>query len=142
MPNLPCTIRFGANGDYRSYTLDGWSGDPNDTTHTWTTDHVAKLRLALEYAKNDRFLEIDVIPVKAPGIIQELFLFLNGGFASYWSVKNAGILSARLESSLFVNGENLFAFVAPKAVCPKELGFGSDQRILGFAFCSLNLRNI
>jgi hypothetical protein len=139
MPSLPCTINFGFDRDYKLWAAGGWSDDPNDRTHTWANGHVAKLRLVLEYAKGDRLLQIDVVPYEAMGITQEMFVFLNGGFVSMWSVKSSRILSARIEAALFTAGENVFAFAAPKAICPKEAGLGSDQRTLSFAFRSLSL---
>jgi hypothetical protein len=138
MPNLPFTMRFGAYGDYRLWAGEGWHDDPNDKEHAWA-GHVAKLRVMLEYAKADLLLQIDVMPVQAKGIVQELYIFLNGKFVAFWPVSSASELSARLEAGFLTPGENQFTFVAPKAICPNDLGMGTDQRILGLAFRSFSL---
>ncbi len=142
MPSLPLTIRFGTDGDFKMWPCEGWSHDFNDREHTWIDGHVAKLHLMLEFAKNDRMLELDLIPFRPQGMAQDLMIYLNGGFVTYWSVKEADKKSVRVEASLFNVGENIFAFVAPKAVCPRDLGIGDDDRILGLAFRSLHLTDI
>jgi hypothetical protein len=138
MPNLPLTVRFGAIGDYKLWAGEGWHHDANDKEHVWA-GNVAKLRLILKYPKSDLLLRVDLIPVQAAGVDQELFVFLNGAFVAFWPVGNASERSARIEANFFISGENLFTFVAPKAICPKERGISGDQRILGVAFRSLSL---
>jgi len=138
MPNLPFTMRFGTNGDYKLWATEGWYHDANEKEHVWA-GHVAKLRLMLEYGKDDLLLRIDVVPVQAQGISQELFAFVNGRFAAFWSIKDPSERSALVEANFFVSGENLITFVSPKAVCPSELGIGKDQRTLGLAFRKFSL---
>jgi hypothetical protein len=137
---LPLKLRFGSDGDYLPWAFGGWSGDPDDRTHTWTEEYVAKLKLPLETAGNDRLLIIDVIPHGSHD--QELFLFVNGSFATFWMVKFAVELAAPLESALFNGGDNVFAFVMPRAVRPSDAMTGSDARLLGCAFRSLTLMDL
>lgn len=137
MMTLPLKLRFGSDGDYLPWAFGGWSSDPNDRTHTWTEEYVAKLKLPLESSDNDRLLIVDVIPHDSHD--QELFLFVNGCFASFWMVKHAGELAASLEGALFKNGDNVFAFVMPRAVRPSDALVGGDARLLGCAFQSLTL---
>jgi hypothetical protein len=141
MPRLPITMRFGAIGDYKLWAGEGWHHDANEKGHVWAGP-TAKLRLMLEYPKNDILLQVDVIPVQAAGVDQELFVFLNGTFVAFWNVASATEKSARIESNFFASGENLLTFVAPKAMCPRERGISNDQRILGVAFRSLSLSNV
>ena len=138
MPNLPFTINFGSRGDYKLWAGEGWHHDDNDEGHTWA-GQVAKLKLSLGFTKTDLLLSVEVIPVKAKGVRQELFVFVNGRFGAFWPVDRPMERSARLEPSLFKSGENLISFVVPKAFSPKDERISEDHRILGLAFCSLSL---
>ena len=139
MLSLPCKIIFGSEGDYLPWAFGGWSGDPADRTHTWTEGYVAKLKLPLDTAKSDRLLTLDVIPHVQ--VAQDLFVFVNGYFAAFWCVKQADEITAQIEHNIFVKGENVFAFVTPKAVRPADVNPGADERLLGCAFRSLTLLN-
>ena len=138
MPNLPFTINFGSRGDYKLWAGEGWHHDENDEGHTWA-GQVAKLKLSLGFTKIDLLLSIDVIPVIAKGVKQELFVFVNGRFGAFWPVERPIEYSARLEPSLFKSGENLISFVVPKAFSPKDEKISEDHRILGLAFRTLTL---
>jgi hypothetical protein len=140
MLSLPLRLRFGSDGDYLPWAFGGWSGDPDDRTHTWTEGYVAKLKLPLDSTSNDRLLIVDVIPHQSRG--QDLFLFVNGSFATFWSVRHAVEVTAPLESNLFKAGDNIFAFVTPKAVRPSDESAGDDERLLGCAFRSLALMDM
>ena len=135
---VPFSIRFGRFGEYKRWATDGWHHDEGREESVWA-DRVAKVRINLEYPRSDVIFGIDVIPVDAPRLVQELFVFLNGAFVAFWAIRKSGENSAQIETSFFTSGENLFTFVAPKAVCPAEHGIGHDQRTLGLAFRSLSL---
>jgi len=138
MPSLPVNIKFGSLGDYKLWAGDGWHHEPNDKDYTWA-DHMAKLRIMLEYTKEDLILKVDAIPITAKNIDQELFVFLNGSFVAHWPYRQASQQSARIEASLLKGRESLFTFVSPKALCPKTEGLGADERTLGLAFRSISL---
>lgn len=138
MAKLPLKVQFGSGGDYKLWAGDGWHHDANDTQHTWA-GHTAKLRLMVDNAGKDLRLDVDVIPLAAKGIEQELYVFLNGAFVAFWPVREGGVRSGTIESSFFNSPDCLFTFVAPKAICPKEAGFGNDGRVLGMAFRSIAL---
>ena len=137
MLSLPLRIQFGSDGDYVPWAFGGWSGDLNDRTHTWTEGYVAKLRLPLQSASNDRLLIVDVVP--PDGYEQDLFLFVNGSFGGFWSIKRPVEVTMALESQLFKSGDNVFAFVTPRAVRPADFVPDGDARLLGCAFRSLAL---
>lgn len=138
MPSLPFAIQFGSAGDYKLWAGDGWHHDANDAKHTWAA-HVAKLRLILEYTKDDLSLEIDVIPLRARSVEQELFVFLNGAFVAYWPVTEPSIKHARIEAGFLRAQECLFTFLSPRALCPRDAGISQDERVMGLAFRSLSL---
>jgi hypothetical protein len=137
MLSLPFKMQFGSEGDFLPWAFGGWSGDLDDRGHTWTEGHVAKLKLPLASSSNDRLLVIDVIPHQSRE--QELFLFVNGLFAGFWSIKHAVEVSIPLERDLFRPGDNVFTFLMPKAVRPSDVKLGDDARLLGCAFRSLAL---
>jgi hypothetical protein len=132
-------IRFGETGDHRLWPGEGWDDSPGESEYTWANAHVAKIRMMLEYTSNDRMLEIDIIPLKNRDLPQDLFVYLNGAFVAFWSTAVAGVQRVRIEAAFFNAGANTFAFVAPKALCPKEVGLGDDQRLLSFAYRWLKL---
>jgi hypothetical protein len=140
MLSLPLQVQFGSDGDYLPWALGGWSGDQDDRTHTWTEEYVAKLRLPLEAANNDRLLIADVIPHDSDD--QDLFLYVNGLFGAFWRVKSAVEVTASLENALFKPGDNVFAFVMPRATRPSDTRPGGDARLLGCAFRSLALMDL
>jgi hypothetical protein len=137
MLSLPLKVLFGSDGDYLAWALGGWSADPNDRTHTWIEGHVAKLRLPLDAATNNRILIVEVIPHEKRE--QDLFVFLNGSFAAFWNIKYPTEVTSSIDDDLFKAGNNVFAFVAPRAVRPADLREAGDARTLGCAFKSLAL---
>ena len=138
MPSIPLTIQFGSSGDYKLWAGDGWHHDPDDKQHTWA-DHVAKMRLMLEYTRDDVQLELDVIPVGARGVEQQLYVFINGAFVAFWTVSEASTKIARIEARFLEAGDCLFSFVTPNAIRPKEVGISQDERVIGLAFRSMSL---
>jgi hypothetical protein len=130
-------VLFGSDGDYLPWGLGGWSADPDDRTHTWIEGYVAKLRLPLDAANNNRLLIVEVIPHEMRE--QDLFVFLNGSFAAFWNIKFPTEATSSIDGDLFKAGNNVFAFVAPRAVRPADLTEGRDARTLGCAFKSLAL---
>jgi hypothetical protein len=141
MPSIPLSFRFGRVGEYKRWATEGWHHDEGGVDYVWA-DRVAKVRINLAYPRSDVILRIDVIPVEAPRIVQELFVFLNGCFVAFWTARKTEEKSARIEANFFTSGENLFTFVSPRAICPAEQGMGPDQRTLGLAFRSLSLSSI
>lgn len=138
MASLPFTVHFGSSGDYKLWAGEGWHHDANDVQHTWMT-HVSKLRLMLDYTREDLQLEIDVIPLQASKADQELHVFLNGAFVAFWPIANPGVRTARIEAGFLSAHECLFTFLSPKAVCPRDMGLSQDARVLGIAFRSISL---
>jgi len=141
MPRLPFRVQFGASGDYKLWAADGWHHDVNDRQHTWA-NHLAKLRVMLEFTNDDLLLEVDVIPLRARGVDQELFVFINGAFVAYWTVAQSGVKSARIEAVLLGARESVISFLMPKALCPRDVGLSNDERTLGLAFRSLSISAI
>lgn len=141
MPRLPFRVQFGASGDYKLWAADGWHHDANDREHTWA-NHLAKLRVMLEFTNTDLLLEVDVIPLTVRGVNQELFVFMNGAFVAYWPVAQSGIKKARIESSLLGARESVIALLMPNALCPRDVGVSNDERTLGLAFRSLSISAI
>lgn len=138
MAKLPLKVQFGSGGDYKLWAGDGWHHDNDDEQHTWA-GHMAKLRLMMDHSGRDLRLDVDVIPLVAKGVEQELYVFLNGAFVAYWPVLEPGTKTALIESSFLNSPDCLFTFLAPKAICPKEAGLGNDGRVLGLAFRSVAL---
>lgn len=139
MLNLPFQVQFGAKGNYLEWAREGWHLDQNDALHTWA-GHLAKLEM--DIAPNDGadlVLELDVIPVMAPSVPQELFVFVNGAFVAFFPVRQPQLLRATVEGRFFWQPRTLISFLAPKALRPSEHGNGDDHRILGFAFKSMSL---
>jgi hypothetical protein len=141
MPSLPFKVQFGASGDYKLWAADGWHHDVNDREHTWAS-HLAKLRVMLEFTNNDLLLEVDVIPLRARGVDQELFVFMNGAFVAYWPVAQSGVRKARIESTFLGARDSVISLLMPKALCPRDVGVSNDERTLGLAFRSLSISAI
>lgn len=140
MLSLPFRVLFGSDGDYLPWAIDGWSGDPDDRTHTWIDGYIAKLKLPLDLPVNGRLLIADVIP--SDMCEQDLFLFVNGAFSSFWNIKHATEVTTVIESNNFKVGDNVFTFVTPRALRPSELIRAGDERLLGCAFRSLSLLDL
>jgi hypothetical protein len=138
MPSIPFSVQFGSSGDYKLWASEGWMHDANDRQHTWA-GHVAKHRFMMEYTKSDLQLEIDVIPLQARGVEQEIHVFVNGAFVAFWPIANPGVQSARIEAMFLERNDCLITFLMPKASCPRLLGLSQDERTLSVAFRSLSL---
>lgn len=133
MLNYPLSISFGANGDSKLWSGEGWNYDENDIGHTWMS-HVADLKLPLPRPRWPLTLEVDLIP---KGDDQDVFVYLNGAFAAFWRIDRPGKMSTRINPTLLRPGENSVTIVCPRAVRPQGASDG-DQRVLGLAVRSLH----
>ena len=138
MVSLPCAVHFGAVGDYRLYAREDWHHDPNERQHTWCA-HVAKMSLPIEPPAEDLTLAVDIIPLQARGVEQQLFVFVNGSFVAFFPIPEPCTVAARIPANILSGGECMITFVAPNAVSPMVLGSSQDSRVLSFAFRSLSL---
>jgi hypothetical protein len=135
MSGIPLAITFGSKGDYKLWVGEGWHGDSNDPTHTWS-GNLSTLRLLLDDVRRDARLSVSLMP---PGVDQDVFVYLNGRFVAFWQVSQGVEMSAMIQARFFERGENILTFVLPKAICPKVRGVSNDQRVLGAAFSKLSL---
>lgn len=135
MLKYPLSIAFGADGDYLGFAGAGWNHDANDKGHTWT-QHVAELQLPLPRSKTPIRIEFDLIP---KGGDQDVFCFVNGGFAAFWRVNRAEKVEGAIHPNLLRPGENTIVLTCPRAVRPQDEGAQGDQRILGVAVRSVCL---
>ena len=76
---LNAPISFGENGNYRRFTVRGWS-DPDNPVRTWTEAYVAELEFKAGLFKRDPLLRVEAVPFLADPALryQELSVFLNG----------------------------------------------------------------
>jgi len=128
----PLTVSFGSKGDYQIWAGEGWHHDPSDEGHTWA-GHVAELRMPLPRSRVPLVLELDLIPKENN---QDVFVYLNGGFAAFWHIDVPVLKTAAFGASLLRPGENTIQIVCPRAVLP---GSGPDQHVFGVAVRSLRI---
>ena len=75
----------------------------------------------------------------ADGLIaqQSCFVFVNGLFVQYRTIKTPVELTFTVSRDLLNSGANRLSFALPNATSPKELNLGDDLRLLGLSFVKL-----
>ena len=125
----------------------GWAV-PEDG-HTWNDGLEAVLSLEAPHQPlNAVTLAVDGIPyVFGEAQRQELTLYANGSYVGFWrfTQRQLVVIEARIESEQWVIRRGLayltLTWLMPGSSRPKEIGDGSDNRMLGFAFRSLCITN-
>lgn len=137
---LNAPILFGENGNYRRYTVRGWS-DPDNPVRTWTDSPVAELEFKTGLLKRDPLLQIEAVPFLADAALpfQELSIYLNGLWVNFVRATNHIILDTRVPRTYLNSQRNLLSFAMPRATCPRDEGWNEDERWLGFAFLRIEL---
>jgi hypothetical protein len=137
---LNAPILFGENGNYRRFTVRGWS-DPDNPVRTWTDSHVAELEFKVGLLKRDPLLRIEAVPFLADSALpyQELGVYLNGLWLNYVRATNHVVFDTRVPRTYLSTQRNLLSFVMPRATCPRDEGWNEDERSLGFAFLKVEL---
>lgn len=138
-------ITFGTEGNYRTWAVQGWSQDKDQSDITWMDGHVASLEFVIPVPPTDLLMVARIMPFAIDGSKrQQLQIYLNGLFVELWipAVKEFREYSTLLRKSFFSkDSSNLLALAAPNAISPVEAGLGPDQRILSFAFMHVTLRD-
>lgn len=137
---LNAPISFGENGNYRRFTVRGWS-DPDNPVRTWTEAYVAELEFKAGLFKRDPLLRVEAVPFLADPALryQELSVFLNGLWLNYVRATNHIVFDTRVPRPYLNAQRNLLSFVIPRATSPKDEGWNEDERSLGFAFLKVEL---
>src|SRR5258708_16899589 len=112
--NFKTGIDFGANGNLNEFSPVGFSAAP-DAVSTWSEAAVAELSFRLPPLRHDVRFAIEMFPYLADGLIAEqgCWVFLNGLFVTYSSVKTPVELAFTVSPRPLNPGPNLFAFARP-----------------------------
>ena len=139
MLNFKTGINFGADGNLKEFSPVGFSTAP-DTVSTWSEATVAELTFRLPPVRHDVQFVIEVFPYLAGGLIaqQACWVFLNGLFVNYSSVKTPVKLTFTIARTRLNPGPNRLSFALPNATAPKDLDLGDDLRMLGLSFVKLS----
>jgi hypothetical protein len=136
--NSKTGIDFGANGNLNEFSPVGFSLPP-DVVSTWSEAAVAELAFRLPPLRHDVRFVIEVFPYLADGLIaaQGCWVFLNGLFVHYSTVRTPVELAFTVARARLNPGANRLSFALPNATAPKDLRLGDDLRLLGLGFVKL-----
>ncbi len=136
--DLKTGVDFGAKGNLKEFSPTGFSPEP-DAVSTWSEAPVAQLIFRLPPMPHDLQFTIEVFPYLVDEWVprQEIWVFFNGLFTHYQSIKAPVEMSFTVPRELFNARANRFSFALPNAASPSELGLGTDMRKLGLAFVKL-----
>jgi len=137
--NFKIGIDFGAHGNLKEFSPVGFSDAP-DAVSTWSEASVAEVIFRLPPLRHDLRFTIEVFPYLADGLIsqQGCWVFLNGLFVHYCSVKTPVELTFTVTRDRLTPGANRLSFALPNATSPKDLHLGDDLRLLGLSFVKLS----
>jgi hypothetical protein len=133
-------IVFGAAGNARAYTGEGWSVP--DTDHTWTIDDRSVLSFPPPADAEAYRLELDVRPFVSPPELpsQRLSVTVNGALIQVFDPIDAGVTECAVPGPL-IRGRDGVEIVLehPRAARPSDLNAGGDSRRLAVMFRRLTL---
>ncbi|HEX3864589.1 MAG TPA: hypothetical protein VHY35_23130 [Stellaceae bacterium] len=137
--NFKNGIKFGAGGNLRDYSPIGFSDTPDDVS-SWSEASVAEVTFRLPPLRHDVHFVIEVFPYLVDGLLtqQNCWIFFNGLFAHYHSVRAPVEMSFTVSRDLLSPRPNRLSFALPNAISPKDLGVSDDLRLLGLSFVKLN----
>lgn len=133
-------LRFGSGSEIERFLVHGWSEAEPDWQ--WTDGNSAALEF--EMPASDRPL---VLRAKMSGVAKEpelpfqpVDVFANGTQIARWEVGALAEFRAVIPAGT-VNSRRTLAleFRIPRAISPKELGFGDDQRLLGLCWHEIEI---
>ena len=132
-------IDFGGKGNMREFSPSGFS-PTSDVISTWSEAPVAELAFRLPPLRHDVRFTIEVFPYLADGLIaqQGCWVFFNGLFVNYSTVKTPVELTFTIPRVRLNAGANRLSFALPNATSPKDLEIGDDLRRLGLSFVKLS----
>jgi len=136
--NFKTGINFGAAGNLHEFSPAGFSAP--DAVSAWSEAAVAELAFRLPPLRHDVRFVIEVFPYLADGLIagQSCWVFLNGLFVHYASIKTPVELTFTVSRARLNPGANLLSFALPNATAPSDLQLGDDLRMLGLGFVKLS----
>ena len=136
--NFKTGIDFGSKGNLKEFDPAGFSPAPDDVS-TWSEASTAELSFRLPPLRHDVRFSIEVFPFLADGKInqQGCFVYFNGLFVHYQSVRTPLELTFTVGRDLLSPRANRLSFALPNATSPKELNLGDDLRLLGLSFVKL-----
>ena len=137
-------LRFGRQGDAEWYYGWGWSNP--EKGFTWTAGQQASLIMRVTPPQSPVLLRADVRPF-LKGIIkqQRVVISVNGQRVGQWSILRPGFndQTIAIPPQLWSDSKpSVITFVIMDAVSPAEAGLGSDRRVLGLAFSTLELSEV
>jgi hypothetical protein len=137
--NFQTGINFGTKGNLKEFDPVGFCAAP-DAVSTWSEAAVAELAFRLAPLRHDVRFTIEVFPYLADGLISEqgCWIFFNGLFVNYHSVKTPVELTFTVTRDRLAPGANRLSFALPNATAPKDLNLGNDLRLLGLGFVQLS----
>jgi hypothetical protein len=138
--SLDAGIDFGARGNLQEFDPVGFSPAP-DAVSTWSEASTAALMFRLPPLRFDLRFTIEVFPYLGEGRVaqQDCWLFVNGLFAHYQTVREPLEMIFTVARDLFNPRSNRLSFALPHATAPHHLGLGNDLRLLGLAFVKLGV---
>jgi hypothetical protein len=136
--NFNTGINFGAKGNLKDFDPVGFSAAPDDIS-TWSEASVAELSFRLPPLRHDVRFSIEVFPFLGEAAIakQGCFVYFNGLFVHYQSVRTPLELTFTVARDLLSPRANRLSFALPDATAPKDLNLGDDLRLLGLSFVKL-----
>jgi hypothetical protein len=136
--NFKTGINFGTKGNLKDFDPVGFSAAPDDVS-TWSDASAAELLFRLPPLRHDVQFTIEVFPFLAGGAIpqQGCFVFFNGLFVHYRSIKTPVEMTFTVSRDLLNPRANRLSFALPDATSPSDLKLGNDLRLLGLSFVKL-----
>ena len=136
--NFKTGIKFGATGNLKEFSPIGFSANADDVS-TWSESSVAELLFRLPPLRHDIRFTIEVFPFLVNNLLtqQNCWIFFNGLFVHYQTVKTSVEMIFTVSRDLLNPRVNRLSFALPNATAPKELNIGNDLRLLGLSFVKL-----
>ena len=136
--NFKTGIDFGAKGNLKEFDPVGFSAAPDDVS-TWSEASTAEVNFRLPPLRHDVRFSIEVFPFLGDGLIpqQGCFVYFNGLFVHYQSVRLPLELTFTIGRDLLSPRANRLSFALPDAASPNDLRLGDDLRLLGLSFVKL-----
>ncbi len=137
--NFKTGINFGAGGNLREFSPAGFSPTPDEVS-SWSEASVAEVTFRLPPLRHDLRFTVEVFPYLVDGLLsqQNCWVFFNGLFAHYQTVRTPVEMMFTVSRELLNPRANRLSFALPDAVSPSQLNVGNDMRMLGLSFVKIN----
>lgn len=137
--NFKTGISFGAGGNLREFSPAGFSPTPDEVS-SWSEASVAEVTFRLPPLRHDLRFTVEVFPYLVEGLLnqQTCWVFFNGSFAHYQTVRTPVEMIFTVSRELLNPRANRLCFALPDAISPSQLNVSDDMRMLGLSFVKIN----